>query len=284
MMEQIQCTYQSYQIMVYHRPGMSGEKIVFLHGGGLDSAMLSWKEVIGQMDGSYDIYAIDLLGYGASDKPDVVYSLQLYTELLHDVLGQLGIMKANFAGLSMGGGTCISFALKYPQAVEKLVLVDSLGLYARMPFNSFCWHYVNSGWNEKTYEWERKSKRLVRWAASALIGDKKKRTDEFIDALSSLIREPGCGKPFISFQRHELKQDKLTTDLASHLGELKMPVLLVNGEKDAAVPAKAAVAAAKVIPNCSLHIMKGCKHWAQKERPEEFAEILEQFLQGIAVK
>lgn len=277
-MEKIVCAYQAYHIMVYHRPGTSEKKIVFLHGGGLDSAMLSWKEVIGQMNAQYDIYAIDLLGYGASDKPDVTYSLAMYTELLHNVLEQLGIKRTNLAGLSMGGGTCISFALKYPQAVEKLALVDSLGLYAKMPFNSFWWHYVNSRWNEKAYEWERKSQRMVRWAASALIGDKKKLTDEFIDTLSGLIREPGCGKPFISFQRHELERDKLTTDLTSYLCELKMPVLLVNGEKDAAVPAKAAVAASKMIPNCRLHIMKGCKHWSQKERPEEFAAVFEDFL------
>lgn len=283
-MEQIELKYKTYKIMVYHRPGTSDEKIVFLHGGGLDSAMLSWKEVIGLMSERYDIYAIDLLGYGASDKPDVTYSLAMYTELVHEILGQLNITKTNLAGLSMGGGTGIAFALKYPQMVEKLALVDSLGLYERMPLNSLCWRFVNSSLNAKSYVWFKKSRRLVRWSASYLIGDKKKLTDEFVDSLQNLVRVPGCEKPFISFQRHELERKKLTTDLASHLSELKMPVLLVNGEKDTAVPAKAAAAASKVIPNCRLHIMKGCKHWAQKERPEEFVKVLEEFLKSIKSK
>lgn len=57
-----------------------------------------------------------------------------------------------------------------------------------------------------------------------------------------------------------------------------MPVLIVNGEKDSVVPVKSAIGASKVIKNSQLHIMKYCKHWPQKERPEEFAHILGAFL------
>ena len=87
-MELIHLTYQSYAITAYHQQGETMQKIVFLHGGGLDNAMLSWKEVIEQMGTQYDIYAIDLLGYGASDKPDIVYSIPMYVDFLHSILGQ----------------------------------------------------------------------------------------------------------------------------------------------------------------------------------------------------
>lgn len=277
-MERIKLKYKEYQLTAYHKPGTTNQKVLFLHGGGLDSAMMSWKEVMERMDGKYDLYAVDMLGYGASDKPDITYTIPLYTEMLHHVLGQLNIARTSLVGLSMGGGICLSFALKYPQLVESLTLVDSLGLYERMPFHYLCWKYVNSGINERIFGWERKSKRRVRWAASALIGDKKKLTDEFIDSLYGLLDEPDCGRPFISLQRSEMGRKKMSTDLAPHLGELSMPVLLINGEKDAGVPAKAAAAASKVIPNSRLHIMKGCKHWSQKERPDEFAEVLNRFL------
>lgn len=66
-MEKIKLEYKSYLITVYHRQGDSNKKIVFLHGGGLDNALLSWKEVIELMENQYDIYAIDMLGYGESD-------------------------------------------------------------------------------------------------------------------------------------------------------------------------------------------------------------------------
>jgi pimeloyl-ACP methyl ester carboxylesterase len=280
-MDKIKLTCNSYAINVFHRAGRSDEKIVFLHGGGLDSAMLSWKEVIGLMDSRYDIYAIDLLGYGESDKPDILYSTPMYVELVHNVFDQLHIEKTSLVGLSMGGGISIAFSLKYPEMINKLAFIGSVGLYQRMPFHTLCRWYAYSRLNSKSYEWLGKSKKFVRWSiAASLIGDKSKITDELTDGLYDLLQQPNVNRAFESFQRYEMGKKKITTDLTPHLGELKIPVLIVNGEKDSGVPAKFAIAAGKVIKNSRVHIMKDCKHWAQKERPEEFAECLSEFLQS----
>ncbi len=277
--EKIRLQYQSYPVTVYHRQGDTDEKIVFLHGGGVDSAMMSWKEVINLMDSRYDLYAVDLLGYGESGKPDIEYSIPLYVELLHSVLEQLGIERTVLAGLSLGGGVCLGFSLKYPQTVSRLILTDTMGLCERVPFHSLCRWFVRSPLNLKSYDWVRKSKKLLKWELeSVLFGDKKKITDELVDSLFQLIHEPDCGKPFASFQRYEMGKAKITTELTPHLSELNMPVLLVNGEKDSGVPVRFVLAAAKVIPDCRVHIMKGCRHWAQKERPEEYVKVLTGFL------
>lgn len=278
-MEKIKLTYKSYSITVYHKQGKTNEKLVFLHGGALDNAMMSWKEVIELMGNQYDIYAIDMLGFGESDKPNIVYSIPVFVEFLYDMLQQLNIEKTHLVGLSMGGGISIGFSLRFPQMVDKLVLVGAVGFYNRMPFHTICRWFVNSWLNAKSYEWLRKSKKLVRWSIeSSLIGDKSRVSDELVTTLYNLLHEPNYNIPWESFQRYELGKKKMTTDLTSHLSELKMPVLIVNGEKDTGVPAKSAIAASKVIKNSELHIMKGCKHWAQKERPKEFVQILETFL------
>ena len=57
-----------------------------------------------------------------------------------------------------------------------------------------------------------------------------------------------------------------------------IPTLLIHGSQDKAVPLKDAVAASKLIPDCELYIMKGCKHWPQKERPEEFSQAVDDFV------
>jgi len=278
-METIKLNYLSYSIIVYHKQGETNEKIVFLHGGALDNAMMSWEEIIELMGNQYDIYAIDMLGFGASDKPDIEYSIPMYVEFLHNILQQLDIEKTHLVGLSMGGGVSIGFSLKFPQLVDKLILVDSLGFYERMPFHRMCRWFVNSRLNTKSYEWIGKNRKLVRWSiTSSLFGDKKKVSNELITKLYNLVQDPNCNKAWKSFQRYELGKKKLTTDLTSHLSELKMPVLIVNGEKDSSVPAKSAIAASRVINNSQLHIMKGCKHWSQKEKPEEFVQILKKFL------
>jgi pimeloyl-ACP methyl ester carboxylesterase len=279
--EEIKLTYKSYGITVYHKEGDTNEKIVFVHGGALDNAMMSWKEVIELMGNKYDIYAVDMLGFGESDKPDIQYSIPMYVEFLYDVIRQLNIEKANLVGLSMGGGVSIAFSFKYPEVVNKLTIIGSLGLYSRMPFHRFNRWFVNSRFNAKSYEWIGKSRVLVRWTInSSLFGDKNKISDKLVDDLYKLVHEPDCNKAWESFQCYELGKEGMTTDLAVHLRELVMPVLIVNGEKDSGVPVKYAIAASKVIKNSKLYVMKGCKHWAQKERPEEFVQVLNEFLQS----
>lgn len=280
-MEKINLLYESYKVTAYHKQGKTNEKIVFLHGGSLDNALMSWKEVIDLMGDQYDIYAIDLLGYGESDKPDIVYSIPMYVEFLHDMLKELKIEKTHLVGLSMGGGINIGFSLKYPEMVDKLIIADPIGFCEKMPFHKLCHWYVNSWLNAKSYEWTSKSKKLIRWSMeSTFIGDKKKVTDDLINMLYDMLKDSDCGRAWMSFQRYELGSDRMTTDLMPHLGELKMPVLIVNGEKDSLVTLKSADAACKIIENSKLHIMKGCKHWCQKERPEEFADVLKEFLTG----
>lgn len=279
-MEKIKLTYKSYGITVYHKEGDTNKKIVFVHGGALDNAMMSWKEVVELMGNKYDIYAVDMLGFGESDKPDIQYSIPMYVEFLYDVLRQLNIEKASLVGLSMGGGISIAFSLKYPEIVDKLTIIGSLGLYSRMPFHRFNRWFVNSRFNAKSYEWIGKSRALVKWTInSSLFGDKNKISDKLVDDLYKLVHEPNCNKAWESFQCYELGKEGMATDLAVHLSDLAMPVLIVNGEKDSGVPVKYAIAASKVIKNSKLHVMKGCKHWAQKERPEEFVQVFKEFLQ-----
>jgi pimeloyl-ACP methyl ester carboxylesterase len=278
-MEKIKLKYKSYSIMAYHWQGETQEKILFLHGGALDYAMMSWEETIGYMDKKYDIYAVDFLGFGESDKPRIEYSNGLFVDFIYNILMQLNITKTHMVGLSMGAGNAIGFALKYPEMVDKLVLLDAWVYVKKMPLHRLSSWFVNSSLNEKSYTWFAKSKKLVKWGlAGLLIGDKKSMPERLVNDLYNLIKDPECNIAWISLQRYEMGRKKLTTDLVSNLSELKMPVLIVNGEKDPVVSVKSAVAASKVIPDCRLHIMKGCRHWPQKERPEEFAAILCEYL------
>lgn len=278
-MERIELRYKSYSIMAYHWQGETQEKVLFLHGGALDYAMMSWEEAIGYMDKKYDIYAVDFLGFGESDKPRIEYSNGLFVDFIYSILMQLNITKTHMVGLSMGAGNAIGFSLKYPEMIDKLVLLDAWGFVERMPLQRLSSWFVHSSLNEKSYAWFAKSKMLVKWSlAGLLIGDKQNMSQKLVDDLYNLVKDTEANMAWISLQRYEVGKRKLTTDLAARLSELKMPVLIVNGEKDPVVSVKSATTASKTIPHCKLHIMKGCKHWPQKERPEEFSHVLCKFL------
>lgn len=170
-------------------------------------------------------------------------------------------------------------ALEYPELVKLLIPVDSWGIFPRLPYHRLTYWYTRSKVNEKLYKWTGKYDWIVRWSlANSLIGDKSKITDALTAEVQRAMLEPGAGQPFISFQKSEITKDGLKTDLFSRLGEIMIPTLLIHGSQDKAVPLKDAVAASKLIPDCELYIMKGCKHWPQKERPEEFSQAVDDFV------
>lgn len=272
--------FRTYHLRAYQRSSGSGIPVLFLHGGGLDSAMLSWQEVLSLMPPEYDCFAVDLLGYGESDKPDLAYPVPLYAELVLSVLDQLGLASAHLVGLSLGRGVAIAVALQSPERVRSLTLTDAWGLSRTIPFYRLSRWFVNSSWNAKSYRWAGKKRSRVRYLITAsLFGSSANVSAALVEELYGLLQHPDCNLAWESLQRYEIGKDGITTDLHSHLGELSMPVLIVNGEMDFGVPLKDAKAAAESIPHAALFVIKGAKHWAQKEYPQIFTDRLCLFLQ-----
>lgn len=263
----------------YYEAGAGPKVIVLLHGAGVDSAMLSWREVMKLLADDYRVIAPDLPGYGESDAITGDYSLDFYTEIIKELIIEWQCPPVVLVGLSMGGGISLNMALKYPELIELLVPVDAWGVFTKLPYHLLTYWYTRSKINENSYKWTGKYPSLIRWSlAYNLISDKSKITKELVEEIQEKMLKPGAGQPFISFQRSELTSKGLKTDLFSRLREIKIPTLLIHGSKDKAVPLKDTLAASKLIPNCQVHIMEGCKHWPQKERPEEFVKALRDFI------
>jgi pimeloyl-ACP methyl ester carboxylesterase len=93
-----------------------------------DSASLSYEQSIGPISQYHRVFAPDWPGYGQSDKPKVKDSTEYYVDILGYLMDTLGLEKASLVGISMGGAISLGFSLRWPQRVEKLVLVGSHGL------------------------------------------------------------------------------------------------------------------------------------------------------------
>jgi pimeloyl-ACP methyl ester carboxylesterase len=153
--------------------------------------------------------------------------------------------------------------------------VDAWGLSNRLPWHRLtCW-FTRSALNRWLYPWTGRYRWMIRWSLEAnLFGDKSKVTDELVDEVLAAMQVPDTGEPFRSFQLAEITPTGLATSLYDHMPQLSLPTLLVHGSKDAAVPLKDAIEAQKRIAGSQLHIMDGCRHWPQKERPEEFVDAV----------
>jgi pimeloyl-ACP methyl ester carboxylesterase len=105
----------------------NGRAVLLLHGKNFNG--FYWKESIGFLQAAgYRVIVPDQVGWGFSDKPPVHYSFHLLARNTKALLDSLGIRKVNVVGHSMGGMLATRFSLLYPDAVEKLVLENPIGI------------------------------------------------------------------------------------------------------------------------------------------------------------
>lgn len=259
--------------------GEGGSPVVLLHGGGVDSARLSWGQTIDPLAEGHRVFAPDLPGYGQSDKPDVLYSLDYYAQWLSELLDNLQLEQVSLVGLSLGGGIALNFTLQHPQRVSRLVLVSPYGIMPRLAWQRLSYLYVHSPINEWSLWTLRQSRQMVRWTLLAgLISSPERLSDELVEEVYQAAREPDAGKAFAFFQRHEVGWNGLRTDFTNRLSEITIPTLFIQGEKDTAVPLKYAQQASERMRNARLLVLSECKHWPQRDKTDEFNQAVASFL------
>jgi pimeloyl-ACP methyl ester carboxylesterase len=111
-----------------------GRPVVLIHGGASDAR--DWTEPMAVLADRYSLYALDLLGYGLSERNESGYYLSNYTDFLLGFIDTLKLDKPVLAGHSLGGRFCLDVAIKDPSKVSKLVLIDTTGLGSMSAFGT----------------------------------------------------------------------------------------------------------------------------------------------------
>ena len=264
-------------VRVYAAGPDEGRPVVLLHGGGMDAASLSWKEVFPALSETHRVYALDWPGYGESDPvpeeetPHVDY----YADVLGAVLADLDLVEATLVGISKGGGIALGYTLDRPARVARLCLVDSYGLGGEVPGGVLGAAYVKAPkLLEATWWAMRRSRRVTRASIENLVNPAN--LDEaFVDDAVREVQRPNAGDAYRRFQRAEVGWRGLRTNYADRMSELPVPTLFIHGEDDDLIPLEQSKAAADAAPVADLFTLAACGHWLPREHPEEFVARLE---------
>lgn len=122
--------WQGYQVYLV-RAGTAPDRppLLLVHGFGASTD--HWRKNIAELEADFEVWAIDLIGFGRSSKPDRGYSADLWRDLVHDVITKQIGRPAVLAGNSIGAYTCLTVAAAYPQDVAGVCLLNGVGTFSQ---------------------------------------------------------------------------------------------------------------------------------------------------------
>ncbi len=219
--------------------------LVLVHG--LGSRGEDWSPMIPTLASQgFHVYALDLLGYGRSAKPDVDYSIRTQEKLLVDFMHAMQLQHADLAGWSMGGWIALKLTLDHPELVDRLVVYDAAGVYFPPTFDASLFTPTDSpGLSHLAAMLTPQPKPFPEFVARAAI--RKLHANAWVIQRSISAMEGG--------------QDLLDF----HLHSIRKPTLIVWGKQDALIPLSAGEAMHAKIPGSSLLVIDGCGHLAPGE-------------------
>jgi pimeloyl-ACP methyl ester carboxylesterase len=255
-----------------------GPPVVLLHGIGIDAAGVSWKHALPELAADRTVYALDLPGHGASEKPSVRYTTAYFQAALSAFLDDQDLNGAALVGVSMGGSVALGYALDEGDP-ERLALIDSYGLgsdaYWLPAATAALW---TPGLGSHLWSGVGSSKAAVRSSLAGLTGSTP--DEGFVDDVYGAVQDRDVLRTLRGWQRSEFRTTGLRTDYSDRLAEVSVPTLLVHGAEDPLLPPSWSRRAHEALPESDLHVIERCGHWPQRESPAEVTGLLAEFLNG----
>lgn len=256
--------------MHYVKEGNGEKTLVLLHGTG--GSVRDWDLWVEELKDSFQIVRLDLPGFGLTGaNPENVYTHEFYMNFMEQAFDAIGLDSFALAGNSFGGHLAWNYAVQHADKVEELILIASSGyprkskklpIAFRLGSNPFL-----SKWLEKITP-----RYIIEKTAYDVYADDSQVTDERIDRYYELLLREGNRKAVMQ-RLQQVKQDR------HHLiKNLKMPVLIMSGDKDVLVPVENAHRFHEDISNSTLKIYKNVGHVPMEEIPEQTAKDVIKFL------
>lgn len=205
----------------------NGRTILLMHGKNFCAG--TWERTIDVLaDAGYRVIAVDQVGFCKSSKPaHYQYSFQQLAANTHALLERLGVARASVIGHSMGGMLATRYALLYPRQVERLVLVNPIGLEDWKALG-VPWRSVDD-WYRRDLQTSAEGIRQYQ-QATYYAGEWRPEFDRWVQMQAGMYR--GKGRESVAWNSALTYDMIFTQPVVYELDRLQMPTLLLIGEKD----------------------------------------------------
>ena len=244
------------------RPSLVNDRfaVVILQGWGTNAEV--YRLFVNALSPYMRIIVPDFPGFGGSEEPSEPYGVEEYAGFVVQLLGQLHVERAILIGHSHGGRVAIALAARknLPFAVEKLVLMDSAGIVPQKTLGQRC--------RIRTYHAAKQL--LMTKPMQALFPGALDRLQKKLGSADYAAASPVMRKSLVK---------SVNTDLSDKMPHIRIPVLLIWGEKDTATPLSMGKQMEQLFPDAGLVVVPGGGHYSFLDNPNLVLRVLYSFFQ-----
>jgi pimeloyl-ACP methyl ester carboxylesterase len=255
-------------------PAATEEPLILLHG--FTGSLTQWQIARPLLAAERRVVAYDLRGHGHSDAPDDLasYTITAYADDLRDLMATLSIPRAHILGSSFGGMVALEFALRYPERIDTLILADTSAGPRCIELSEPIAAREDGIERALAYAAEHGLSAHVEreLAVNPALREDPHRRERFHERWRRMTLQGFLGAGKARNERPDHHED---------LERLRMPVLIIAGDRDVLAPAAEYMHAH--IRGSALRLINGAGHPAVADQPHGFVAVVRGFLAGRPV-
>jgi len=265
-------------VKLYYEEQGKGPPLLLIHG--LGASTFTWRFVVPELAKTHRVIAVDLKGFGQSDKPfDERYSVVDQAELLAQLIEEKDLRNLTLVGHSFGGGVALLLALEANQRLDsritKLVLLDTIAYPQHIPvfFRLLDVPLVSQI-----------GVRMVppsvqtRVALEIAYFDDSKIDPAEIETYAAPLKTAAGKHAMIHSARQILPED--IAELSERYKTMTLPTLILWCDHDRIVPLEVGLRLRRTLPNSTLRLVQDCGHMPQEEQTASTVELIKGFIGG----
>jgi 2-hydroxy-6-oxonona-2,4-dienedioate hydrolase len=248
----------------------AGPPLILMHGTG--GHLEAYARNLPALSRHYRVVAYDYPGHGWTTTAASDLEIDDYIDHLLILMDELGIKRAHLSGESLGGWVAVKFAARYPGRVLRLVLNTPGGTMAAPQVMERIRALSQAAADDPSDE-------RIRARLAWLMADPGSVTDELVAIRRGVYRRPGFAasmRHILCLQDAAVRRRNMVTD--QELAAVTAPALVIWTSDDPSGPAQAGQEMAERIPAAEFRLIKEAGHWPQWEQPEQFDELVLEFL------